>query len=402
MLEVYMDKALNGIRVLDFTRMAAGPVSTMIMAELGADIIKIELPQGGDALRTTPPLTEGMESYLFLTCNRGKRSITLDPRTEEGNKIARQLASKCDILVENFTPGIMDRMGLGHEVLLAEHPSLIYVSVSGFGNTGPYRSYVAFDTIIQAMGGLISVTGHPGSPPTKAGPAIADICGGVFAALATLAALQYKNQTGRGQYVDISMQDVVWMLTATQFLPFYTMNGQEPPRPGNRQLEITPFNIYPAKDGYIVIGIVTVDQWQRFIKAIGREDLKEIKEYAVQAERIKHIDEIDAMVEKWTKERTVDEMLKLLRDADLPCAPVPTFSQVVNDPQLASRNMQVEIEQVVSGKVKMMGSVFKMSRTPGDPTQPTPFLGQHTYEVYSELLGFSEEKIAELQEKGIV
>ncbi|MBM3166794.1 MAG: CoA transferase [Chloroflexi bacterium] len=397
-----MEKALTGTRVLDFTRMAAGPVCTMIMAELGADIIKIELPQGGDAMRTTPPLTEGLESYLFLTCNRGKRSITLDPRTEEGNRIARQLASKCDVLVENFTPGIMDKMGLGHETIVAENPGLIYVSVSGFGNTGPYRSYAAYDTIVQAMGGLISVNGRPDSPPTKVGPAVADICGGVFAALATLAALQYKNRTGRGQYVDISMQDVVWMLTATQFLPFYTMTGQEPPRPGNRQLEITPFNIYPAKDGHIVIGIVTVDQWQRFIKVIGREDLKEVKEYAMQANRIKHVDEIDALVGKWTRVRTVDEMLKLFRDADLPCAPVPTFRQVANDPQLTSRNMQVEIEQLVSGKVKVMGSVFKMSQTPGDPAQPAPFLGQHTHEVYAELLGFSDDRITELQEKRVI
>lgn len=397
-----MDKALSGIRVLDFTRMAAGPVCTLLMAELGADVIKIELPEGGDALRTTPPLTEGMESYLFINCNRGKRSVTLDPRTEEGNTIAKQLVSKCDVLVENFTPGIMEKMGLSHEALEAQNPGLIYVSVSGFGNTGPYRSHVAFDTIIQAMGGLISVNGFPGSPPTKVGPAVADICGGVFAALATLAALQYKNKTGRGQYIDISMQDVIWLITAIQFLPFYTMGGQEPPKPGNRQLEITPFNIYPAKDGYVVISTVTVDQWQRFIRAIGREDLKDVKKYAVQADRIKHVGEIDALVEEWTRERTVDQIINLLRAADLPCAPVPAFSQVANDPQLASRNMQVEVEQMVSGKLTMPGSVFKMSQTPGDPAQPAPFLGQHTYEVYTELLGFSEQKITGLQDRGVI
>lgn len=397
-----MEKALNGIRVLDFTRMAAGPVSTMIMAELGADIIKVELPQGGDAMRTTPPLTKGMESYLFLTCNRGKRSITLDPRTEEGNKIARQLASKCDVLVENFTPGTMDKLGLGYDRMKVDNPRLIYASVSGFGHTGPYRPLVAFDTIIQAMGGLLSVTGHPDSPPTKAGPAIADFSGGIFAVIAILAALQYREKTGQGQYIDISMQDCLWLLTAMQSLPVYVLTGQEPKKRGNRQVEATPFNIYPAKDGHIVICIVTVDQWQRFIKVIGREDLKEVKEYAVQADRIKHMDEIDALVEKWTKARKVDEMLKLLRAADLPCAPVPTFSQVANDPQLASRNMQVEVEQLVSGTLRMPGSVFKMSQTPGDPTQPAPFLGQHTHEVYSELLGFSEEKIAELQEKGVI
>jgi len=397
-----MEKALNGIRVLDFTRMVAGPVCTMLLAELGADVIKVELPEGGDALRTTPPLTEGMESYLFLTCNRGKRSVTLDPRTGEGNGIARKLAGKSDVLVENFTPGIMERLGLDYKKLADENPSLIYVSLSGYGNTGPYRSLVAFDTIIQAMGGLVSVTGHPDSPPTKVGPAVADFCGGVFATLAILAALQYKNSTGQGQYIDISMQDVVWLLTAMQFLHFYNITGQDPPRLGNRQLELAPFNIFPAKDGYIVICIVTVDQWQRFIKVIGREDLKDVKEYSMQSQRIKHINDIDTLVEKWTRERTVDEMVRLLRAAELPCAPVPTFSQVANDPQLASRNMQVEVEQMVSGEVKMPGSVFKMSRTPGNPSKPAPFLGEHTYEVYSELLGFGEEKITELQSKGII
>ena len=397
-----MEKALNGIRVLDFSRMFAGPWCTLLLAELGADVIKVELPQGGDALRTTPPLTDGMESYPFINVNRGKRSVTLDPRSEEGNKIARKLASKCDILVENFTPGIMDKLGLGYEALKAENPSLVYVSVSGFGHTGPRRTEVAFDTIIQAMGGLISVNGLPDSPPTKVGPAVADFSGGVFGAIATLAALQHRNRTGRGQFVDISMQDCIWLLTATQFLPVYYLTGQEPKKMGNRQVEVTPFNIYPAKDGHIVICIVTVDQWQRFIKVIGREDLKDVKEYAMQADRIKHIDEIDALVEKWTKQRTVEEMLKLLRAADLPCAPIPSFSQVANDPQLANRNMQVEVEQLVSGTLKMPGSVFKMSETPGDPTQPAPFLGQHTYEVYAELLGFSEEETAELQEKGII
>jgi len=397
-----MEKALSGIRVLDFTRMYGGPFCTMLMAEMGAEVIKVELPDGGDALRTTPPLIGGMESYPFISVNRGKRSITLNLRSHEGQQIGRQLVSKCDVLVENFTPGIMDGLGLGYESLKENNPHLIYASLSGFGHTGPYSSFVAFDLIIQAMGGLISVNGHPDSPPTKVGPAIADFWGGMCAAVAILTALQYRYRTGRGQFIDISHQDSIWVLSALQSLPVYVLTGQEPKKLGNRVVEVTPFNIYPAKDGHIVICIVTVDQWQRFIKVIGREDLKDVEEYATQAERIKHVDNIDAIVEKWTKERTVEEMVEVFRDADLPCGPVPTFSQVANDPQLASREMQVEVEQLISGKLKMPGSVFKMSETPGDPTQPAPFLGQHTHEVYSELLGFSDKKIDELKGNGVI
>jgi CoA:oxalate CoA-transferase len=383
-----MAKALEGIRVLDLTRMYGGPLGTTILAELGADVIKVEVPGGGDAIRTTAPLTEGQESYRFVTLNRGKRGITLNLTSQEGQKIFKELVRKCDIVIENFTPGVMDRLGLGYEELKKYNQNLIYAAISGFGHTGPYRNRVAFDTIIQAMGGIISVNGFPDAPPIKVGPAIADFLGGIFADIAILAALQHRHRTGEGQFVDISMQDCVWYITATQFLPNYISTGKDPPRLGNRQIEVTPFNIYRAKDGYIVIGIVTIGQWHRLLEVIGREDLKDVPEYSSQATRIEHAEEIDAIVEAWTKERTVDEMLKLLGDADLACSPVPTFGQVANDPQLASRRMQVEVEQIISGKLKVPGSVFKMSQTPGDAAQPAPFLGQHNAEVYSELLDY--------------
>jgi crotonobetainyl-CoA:carnitine CoA-transferase CaiB-like acyl-CoA transferase len=397
-----MAKALDGIRVLDFTRMYGGPLGTMILAELGADVIKVEVPGGGDAIRTTAPLTEGQESYRFVALNRGKRDITLNLNSEEGQRICREMVGKCDVLVENFTPGVMEGYGLGYEELKRYNPRLIYVSISGFGCTGPYRSRVAFDTIIQAMGGLISVNGFPDSPPTKVGPAIADFLGGIFSIIAILAALQYRSRTKQGQFVDISMQDCVWYITAIQFLPLYILTGKEPQRLGNSQIEVTPFSIYKAKDGYIVIGVVTVAQWHRLLEVIGREDLKDVPEYAGQATRIEHADQIEAIVETWTKERTVDEMLNVLEAADLACSPVPTFGQVANDPQLASRNMQVEVEQLISGKLRVPGSVFKMSQTPGDPTEPAPFLGQYNAEVYSKLLGYDHATIDRLQREGII
>jgi CoA:oxalate CoA-transferase len=397
-----MAKALEGIRILDFTRMYGGPLGTMILAELGADVIKVEVPGGGDAIRTTAPLTEGQESYRFVALNRGKRDITLNLNSEEGQRICRELVAKCDVLVENFTPGVMEGYGLGYEELKRYNPRLIYVSISGFGCTGPYRSRVAFDTIIQAMGGLISVNGFPDSPPTKVGPAIADFLGGIFSIIAILAALQYRSRTKQGQFVDMSMQDCIWYITAIQFLPLYILTGKEPPRLGNRQIEVTPFSIYKAKDGYIVIGVVTVAQWNRLLEVIGREDLKDVPEYAGQATRIEHAEQIEAIVEAWTKERKVDEMLKILGAADLACSPVPTFGQVANDPQLASRNMVVDVEQIISGRLKVPGSVFKMAKTPGDATQPAPFLGQHNAEVYSELLGYDQKTIDRLQHEGVI
>jgi CoA:oxalate CoA-transferase len=397
-----MMKALAGIRVLDFSRNYAGPLCTGLMAEFGAEVIKVEIPQGGDGLRNLSPQTEGLESYPFVILNRGKRGITLNLNSETGRTICKQLVSKCDILVENFTPGVMESFGLSYEQLKSDNPRLIYTSISGFGHTGPYRSRVAYDTIIQAMGGMISVNGLPDSPPTKVGVSIADFSGGLFPAIAVLAALQHRSNTGRGQFVDISMQDCIWAITAIQFLGYYVTADQEPKRLGNRQIEVTPFSIYPAKDGSIVIAIVTVGQWERFLRVIGREDLKDIPEYGSQLTRIKHVEKIDAIVEEWTRERTVSEMISQLSAEDLPCAQIPTFGQVANDPQLASRNMNAYVEQTISGKVRVPGSVFKMSETPGDPTQPAPFLGQHNTEVYSELLGYDQEKIGRLQREGVI
>ncbi len=397
-----MAKALEGIRVLDLTRMYAGPYGTMLLAELGADVIKVEVPGGGDAIRTTAPLTEAQESYRFVILNRGKKGVAVNITTEEGQKICKELAVKSDVLIENYSPGVMDRYNLGYKQLKQINPQLIYTSISGYGHTGPRSSHLAFDTIIQAMGGIISINGQPGSPPTKVGVAIADFMGGLFSVISILAALQSRTRTNMGQHIDLSMQDCIFGLTAMQFIPTYVATGQEPEKIGNRQLEVTPFNIYPAQDGYIVIATVTVGQWESLLDVLGREDLKDVPEYASQATRIDYAEEMDVMLEEWTKGRTVEDMLEQLQAANIPCAPVPTFGQVVNDPQIAARNMQVEVDQLLSGPLKVPGSVFKMSETPGDPTQPAPFLGQHNMEVFSELLGYDDIKIAQLQEKGII
>ena len=397
-----MPKALGDITVLDFTRMYSGPFCTMILKELGAEVIKVEIPEGGDGVRDLPPITEGGESYIFVNINRGKKSITLDLSTPRGQEIARELAKKADVLVENFTPGVMEKLGLGYEAMKKVNPSLIYASLSGFGQTGPYRSNPAFDTIAQAMGGLISVTGFPESPPLKTGPAMADYTSALYTTISILASLHYRDGGSRGQHIDISMQDCMWALTAPQFSAFYFLTGEVPQRIGNRQMEGTPFGIYPTRDGHVVICVVTVGQWHKFLRVIGREDLLEVEKYATQAVRVNYWQEIDAIVEEWTKKRDVKEIVRLLSEADLPSSPVLTFDEVANDPQLRSREMVVEVEQLLSGKLQVPGSLFKLSETPGESRYSAPFLGEHNYEVYGEFLGYSDVEISQLAEDGII
>lgn len=397
-----MPKALDDVMVLDFSRMYAGPFCTMILKDLGAEIIKVEIPGSGDGVRALPPITPEGESYVFVNINRGKKSITLNLNSDRGREIGKELVKKADVLVENFTPGVFEKLGLGYKEVSRLNPRIIYASLSGFGQTGPYRNQPAFDTIAQAMGGLVSVTGFPDSPPAKTGPALADFTSALYATIAILSALHYRERDSKGQYIDISMQDCVWALTAPQFSGYYFLTGQDPPRTGNRQIEATPFNIYPARDGHVVIAIVTVGQWQKFLQVIGREDLLAVEHYATQAQRVNHWPEIDAIAAEWAKTRSVREIVDTLNDADLPCSPAPTFAEVANDPQLLSREMVIEVEQLISGKLKVPGSVFKLSETPGDVKYPAPFLGEHNYEVYRQLLGYSEPEITRLNEEGII
>lgn len=397
-----MAKALENVRVLDFTRFYAGPFCTMLLQDLGAEIIKIEIPGSGDAIRNFTPITEGGEGYIFINLNRGKKSITLNLESEKGREIARELVLKSDILVENFHPGVMDEFGLGYKELSEINPSLIYASISGFGQTGPYSSQVAYDMIAQAMGGLMSVTGFPNNPPTRAGTAIGDFISSFYTAIAILAALRHKEKTGEGQLIDISLQDCIWALTAIEYAPLYFLTGNTPQRYGNGVFNVTPFETYPTKDGYAAICIVTVGQWETFIRAIGRRDLIGVAKYATQNDRVKYRTEIDALVSEWTKARTTAEVVGELSNAGLPCSPLPTFDEVANDPQLLSRQMTIEVEQLISGRLKVPGSVFKLSKTSGDASSPAPFLGQHNYEVYSNLLDYSEQEVTRLADDGVI
>ena len=397
-----MPRALDDVKVLDFSRMYAGPFCTMVLKELGAEVIKVEIPGGGDGVRNIPPITQGGEAYIFVNLNRGKKSITLNLDTQRGQEISKELVKKVDVVVENFTPGVMDRLSLGYEELKKVNPGLIYASLSGFGHTGPRRLQPAYDTVAQAMGGFMSVTGFPDNPPTKAGPGLADFVSPLYTTISILAALRHREKGGKGQHIDISMQDCIWAITAVQFAAIYFHTGEVPPRVGNRQLEATPFGTFPAKDGYVVIAVVTVGQWENFLRIIEREDLIGVEEYATQVERLKRWQEVDAMIEEWTKTRSVKEIVETLNNAHLPCSPVPTFDEVANDPQLLSREMVIEVEQLLSGNLKVPGSVFKLSETPGEAKYSAPFLGEHNYEIFRDLLGYGEAEINKLAQEGII
>lgn len=397
-----MTGTLTSIRVLDFSRFVSGAFCAQLLGELGAEVIKIEIPGGGDALRSTPPFTERQESYFFIGLNRDKKSITLDLRTKRGQEIARELVKKQHVLVENFSRGVMERFGLGYQELKNVNPALIYASVSGFGATGPYSSRPVYDTIAQAMGGLMAVTGFHDGPPVRTAPSIADYLAGLFAAIGVQAALRYMETTGEGQLVDISMQDCVWAITAMEFASTYFATGKIPSRLGNNLPISVPANVYSSKDGYVVIIAVTVGQWSNLLRAMGREDLVRLEKYYGQGERTQNRDEVNALVQGWADTKTVEEITNTLSRFHVPCSRILTIDQVANDPQILSREMIVEVDQLISGRVKMPGSVLKLSRTPGDASTPAPFLGEHNYEIYSGVLGYSEQEINKLSDEGII
>lgn len=396
-----MKKALEGVKVLDFTQYLSGPHCTSVLCELGAEILKVERPGSGEPERKAAPMTPKGESYQFFAYNRGKKSITLNMKNPVGLEIAKKLVAECDILVENFAPGVLEKLGLGYEAASTINPGIIYASISGFGQTGPRRDEVTYDMVGQAMGGLMSVTGYENGEPLKVGVSLADYMGGYNASIAILAALHYRTMTGEGQQIDISMQDGIWAMVFPDRANYFdTM--VTPKRFGNKLSSSTPFGSYKAKDGYVVICTITDDQWLNVLKALGREDLSNDERFMTRVLRVKHMEEVEGILSDWLLERTVDEAVSELRKFKVPCSNVPTFDQVANDPQILHREMIVEVEQPLSGKVKLGGSVFKMSKTPGDRKQRIPLVGEHNKDIYSELLGYSEEELEKLKDEGTI
>ncbi len=393
--------ALADIRVLDLSRVLAGPFCTMLLADFGADVIKVEAPGRGDDTRHWGPPWAGGESAYFLSVNRNKRSITLNLKHERGRQILLDLVARSDVFIENFKVGTAKRLGLDYETLREINPRLIYCSITGYGQTGPYRDRPGYDFVIQAEGGIMSITGPADGEPHKVGVAIVDITAGLFAATAILAALHHRERTGEGQYIDIALLDaqVGWLANVAQN---YLVSGEVPKRYGNAHPNIVPYEVFPTADGYIAVGIGNDLQYRRFCELTGRMDLWEDERFQTNPGRVEHRDELIPRLRELFRTRTTAEWLALLREAKISAAPINNVAQVLNDPHVLARGMVQTVRHPTAGELKLVGPVPKLSATPAVIRRPPPLLGEHTVEVLTELLGYDEETVSRLREEGVV
>jgi len=383
------------------SRVLAGPFCGMLLADMGADVIKLEVPGTGDDSREFPPFKDGLSLY-YVNLNRGKRSITLNLKTLEGKRLFKELVRRCDVLIENFRPGTMERLGLSYDELKMVNPRLVYAAISGFGQTGPYRDRPGYDIIGQAMGGLLSITGWPDSPPTRSGTAIGDILSSLFCCIGILAALNIRDRTGVGQMVDVSLVDSVF--ASLENIPQkYYVEGHIPGRIGNRYEFIYPYDTFRARDGWVVIGIANDAIWARFLEATGLRGLGEDPRYRTNKLRVENHEPLRQALEEWTMVHGKEEIVRLLNDSRVPSCPIYDIKEASEDPHISgAREMVVEVEQPGLGKVKLQGNPIKMSATKPAPRGPAPELGGDTEEVLRELLGLGPEEYKRLVESGVV
>ncbi len=377
-----MDMALSGLKVLDLTRVLAGPFCTMILADLGAEVIKIERPETGDDSRAFGPFI-GDESMYFNGINRNKKSVELNLKAEEDREVFMKMAKEADVLVENFRPGSMEKLGFSYEELKKVNPTLIYATSSGFGHSGPYSDRPAYDLIIQALAGTMSITGHPDGPPTKVGSSVADIIAGIYTAVGITSALYYREQKGEGQFVDVSMMDCQVSVLENAIARYFA-TGENPGRIGNRHPSITPFAMYNTKDSQVIIAAGSAKLWEDFCRAIGKPELLEDERFKDNRLRTENVEVLEKILEEVFAEKTTREWLDILEGHSIPCAPVNEIEDVVNDPQIKAREMIQEIEHPKLGKVKLPGIPIKFSKTPGKIRKAAPSLGENNKEYKGE------------------
>ncbi len=391
---------LDGVRVVDLTRVLAGPFCTMMLADMGADVVKVEMPGRGDDSRAWGPPWAGTESAYYLSANRNKRSITLNFRTEGGRRVLLDLVKRADVFIENFIPGTLDRLGLGYNDLRKVNPGLVYCSVSGYGYDGPYATRPGYDFIAQAEGGVMSITGEPEGPPMKVGVAIADITTGMFAAAAILAALRHRDRTGQGQRVEVSLLESVvgWLANVAMN---YLVSGELPRRYGNAHPNVVPYQAFATADGWVAIGVGNDAQFRRFCEVIGRPELADDPRFRTNSDRVVNRGALIPILEEVFKTRTTAEWIEALTAAELPCGPINTIDKVFQHPQVLHRRMLEEIDHPTAGRLKLVGIPYKFSETPLSIRRHPPTLGEHTEEVLREL-GYSEAEVAALRAEGAI
>ena len=389
---------LQGVKVLDLTQIMAGPYCTMMLADMGADVVKVEKPNGGDDTRRMgPPFIEG-ESAAFLGINRNKRSIVIDLRSDPGRELAQRMARESDVLVQNFRPGSLDRMGLGYEQVREINPAIVYCTISGFGATGPYAQRGGFDLVTQGMSGLMSVTGHVGGPPAKVGVPICDLNAGMFGAIGILTAYINRLRTGQGQHVDTSLLEGGIAYTFWESAMYFA-TGDVPEPKGSAHRLTAPYQAFETSDGYVNIGAANQANWERLCVAIGRDELVSDPRFVEPRDRMVNIDELVSTLDAIFSQQSSVHWLEKLADAGVPAGPIYDLDEVYADPQVQAREMMVETDHPVAGRVKNIGIPIKLSETPGQFQRPAPALGQHTNEVLTDL-GCSPDDIEKLRGEG--
>ncbi|TEB04440.1 Formyl-coenzyme A transferase [Pelotomaculum schinkii] len=394
-----MELPLKGVKVLDISRVLTGPFCTMQLSDLGAEVIKIEIPGEGDETRSWgPPYLEG-ESAYYLSINRNKKSVTVNMKSEEGHKILMDLAAKSDVVIENFLPGTTKRLGLDYDTIRSVNPEIIYCSISGFGQAGPYRTFPAYDLLLQGLGGLMSITGEKDGDPVRIGVALIDIGAGMYAAMGIISALMTKKETGKGQYIDVSLlgTEVAWL---TYMAANYLASGKDPIRMGSAHPSIVPYQAFKAKDKYFILAVGNDNIWKRFCKALDLNIVDDPR-YATNEMRVKHREELNQFLKDMFKEKNASEWLEKLQGERVPCGMINSIGEVVNHPQVVDRQMIVELPHPKIGKVRVPGCPINFSLTPVSYNSAPPLLGQHTEEVLG-TLGYSKNDIENLRAKGVI
>jgi len=394
---------LSKLKVLDLTWALAGPFGTMLLCDLGAEVIKIERPGLGDIVRNLEPRVDSVSTYFF-SINRGKKSVAIDLQQEKGKELLMQLAGKCDVLVENFTPGTMDRLGLGYETLKRHNSRLIYAACSGYGQGGPESQKPSLDVIAQGRAGIMSITGEEGGAPVRVGVSVGDLSAGMFTALSILAAVFERMESGQGQMIDVSMVDSVVALEENAFVRYFA-TGEVPRRLGTKHPVLSPFQAFPTKDGHIVlVAAGPVEQWALFLEKIGRLDLLSDERLQNGRTRYRYNQELEPILSEALKKKTTREWIAEFEPIGIPCGPLNDIAEAAQDPLLLARNMFVDLPcpGVKKGSLRAVGTPMKLSRTAAGPRQGAPALGEHTVEILSALLGMDKKEIEELESLKVI